>query len=254
MRYALAAVLLLAASVALALLARSHETFPLDREALDGAQALGRAYQPIAGLTNELNVPIAIAAFAIAAGAMLWRRRPEGVLMIGLALLARSFLDDVRGLIDRARPSGDFFIMDTVGGSSFPSGHVTTAVLCCAFWFVFAAEILPRRYVRRTRIAAVVVPALFAISRMWAGVHWLSDGYGAVLWGLCLVATLLALRPALRRACVASLSHVGWRLDAAPAPSRAPAPGPAPLPGAAPQPLRPLPVERPEEPPRRKAA
>ena len=49
------------------------------------------------------------------------------------------------------------------------------------------------------RTAAVVLTALVAIARVWAGVHWPSDAYGALVCSAATLALALAVRPALER-------------------------------------------------------
>ena len=115
-------------------------------------------------------------------------------------------------MVDRPRPSGDFAILDAVYDSSFPSGHVMTVALAFGLWMALAPAIVPRRLVWPARGAAAALVTLFALSRMWAGVHWLSDVYGAFVWSGLAIALLLAVRPALRRLCEGVAS--AWRRPA----------------------------------------
>ncbi len=94
---------------------------------------------------------------------------------------------------------GDFAILDMVRDSSFPSGHVMSATTFLGLWFLLAPELVPERFVRPVRYATAVGIALFATARMWAGVHWLSDTIGGVLWASALIALGVAIRPALVR-------------------------------------------------------
>ena len=75
-----------------------------------------------------------------------------------------------------------------------------TAVTVFALLCVFAPELLPRRAVAPARVLAVAGMVLAGTSRMWAGVHWFSDTWGAVIWALVPVLTVLALRPAIEAA------------------------------------------------------
>ena len=200
-RYALATVALGSASAVMGLLAHRHDTFPLDTKAMEQVQRIGSRYEPIAEVFNEFNWLIAMTAFAVGAIVLLVRRRPDGTLIFILAAGLRPYLNEFKALVDRPRPSGDFPVLDVVGNSSFPSGHVMTAVAYLGLLFILAPQILPRSFVTPARVAAVVVMLLYALSRMWAGVHWLSDTYGAVLWSATLLALLLAFRPALGQVC-----------------------------------------------------
>ena len=214
-RYALVAGALALAAVVLAALARSHTTFPLDGATMGWAQALGDAYAPVAGLTNEHDHAIAFVA-AIVGGSIAARRHVKLALIFVLAAAARPLLVALKAAVDRPRPDGEIAILDVVSDSSFPSGHVMAAVLVFGVWFALASEILPRRLVWPARAAALAAIALYAFARMWASVHWLSDVCGALVWGALAIAVLIALRPALRRAC-----HAGSDLLR---PRRAPAP------------------------------
>lgn len=74
-----------------------------------------------------------------------------------------------------------------------------TATAIFGLWFVLASEIVPRRLVVPVRITAASVIVLHSISRVWEGVHWVSDTYGGVIWASTMLALLMALRPAIRR-------------------------------------------------------
>ncbi len=200
-RYALVAAALLLPSVALAILAARHDTFPLDTATMIRAQALGSGYEPVAEVFNEYNWFLALASFTLGAGALLWRGRLDAALLFLLAAGLRPYLTQLKEYVGRPRPAGDFPVLDMVGDSSFPSGHVMTGVTFFGLWFILAGEILPRSLVLPARLLSAVVVALYALSRMWAGVHWLSDTYGGVLWASLLLAVLMAFRPLLGRVC-----------------------------------------------------
>jgi membrane-associated phospholipid phosphatase len=103
----------------------------------------------------------------------------------------------VTALVDRARPA--VTQLDAAPPtSSFPSGHVGAAV---ALYGCIA--VVAHREVRHRRLAALVVavccvvPVVVALSRVYRGMHFVSDVlFGAVgggLWLLLVVTTLLAL-------------------------------------------------------------
>ncbi len=208
-RYALAAVALLLPSAALAILAGRYDTFPLDTVTMTRVQAIGSGYQPVAEVFNEYNWLLALASFTLGAGALLWRGRLDAALLFLLAAGLRPYLNQLKEYVGRPRPSGDFPVLDVVGDSSFPSGHVMTAVTFFGLWFILAGEILPRALVLPARLLSAAVVALYALSRMWAGVHWLSDTYGGVLWASSLLAMLMAIRPLLAEVCARATD--AWR-------------------------------------------
>jgi hypothetical protein len=49
---------------------------------------------------------------------------------------------------------------------------------------------------------------------MWAGVHWFSDTWGAVIWTLALVLAVLALRPTIARLTGRAREDVGFEAAA----------------------------------------
>ncbi len=200
-RYALVAAALAVPSVALGVLASIYDTFPLDAAAMDRAQAIGSAYEPVAEVFNEYNWLIAITALTAGTVVLLFRRHLDAALIFLAAAGARPYLNELKDFVDRPRPSGDLLPRDVVGDSSFPSGHVMTAVIYLGMLFIFAREIFPRSLVLPVRVATVGMMMLYALSRMWAGVHWLSDTYGGVLWASTLLAILMALRPGFAEVC-----------------------------------------------------
>ena len=200
-RYASIAAALGTASAALGLLAHRYDTFPLDTAMMMRVTAVGSRYELVAEVFNEYNWLIALAAFTLGVAILLWRRHFDATLIFLLAAGMRPYLTELKAYVDRPRPSGDFPMLDVVHDSSFPSGHVMTAVVYFGLWFVLAAEMLPRRFVAPARVTCVAIVALYGTSRMWAGVHWLSDTYGAVLWASALLALLMTFRPALSELC-----------------------------------------------------
>lgn len=197
--YAAAAVALGGASVVLGALARQYDTFVGDREVAAGARGLGGFFEPVAYTFNELNAFIAIGMIGMIGGGLIWRRRLEAAAIVAAVVALRPLLNLAKDLVGRPRPAGDFPVLDVVRDSSFPSGHTMTAVTIYGLLFLFSAELLPRRYVMPARLVAVAGIVLAGTSRMWAGVHWFSDTWGALFWALTLMTAVMALRPTLAR-------------------------------------------------------
>ncbi|MDN3355037.1 phosphatase PAP2 family protein [Actinomadura sp. DC4] len=132
----------------------------------------------------------------LAAGVLLWWRRRDlyTVASLWAALGGAMVLYQVlKVTIGRARPPVAQMITHP-GGYAYPSGHATQAV---AVWGLLAALAVAGRG-RRARAlllgAAGLVIALIGISRVYLGVHWLTDVVGGYLLGGALLALLLALR------------------------------------------------------------
>lgn len=104
-------------------------------------------------------------------------RAPEGWVLIGGGVLTWASVTVTKTLVDRPRPS---IAVYDAAGMSYPSGHAAYAMAVVA-----AAIVLTRGTSRTTRIAVLTVAGVYALligaSRLYLGVHYLSDvlgGYG----------------------------------------------------------------------------
>jgi undecaprenyl-diphosphatase len=185
----------------LGVLAHRLDTFLFDQPVSRWMRELGPGFEPVADVFNEGNAVLALGAVSGGVALMTWRRNAAGVLLFLLAAGGRPYLTELKEWVGRPRPSGDFEQLDRVFDSSFPSGHAMTAVVFWGLWIALAPALLPRRWVLPARILFTAAIVLSAASRMWAGVHWFSDTWGAVVWGGALVLTLLAARPGLETLC-----------------------------------------------------
>jgi undecaprenyl-diphosphatase len=126
-----------------------------------------------------LLVPLAVIACVALIRAGLRREALAVALSLGGAMLIS---DLVKQLVSRPRPPVEH--LQTVSGSSFPSGHATQA---SAFWFslVFvlpAAGASPRVARAALGLALLTVLAV-AASRVYLGVHYPSDVVAGMLLG-----------------------------------------------------------------------
>jgi membrane protein DedA with SNARE-associated domain/membrane-associated phospholipid phosphatase len=126
---------------------------------------------------------------ALCAALLAWRRRwtEFWVLVAGMAI-TQVGIDVLKEVVDRPRPGGG--LVDT-SGSSFPSGHAAHSV----FYLWLAVTIVLRLRPGMARGAAVVtagfvLTALIGLSRVYLGVHYLSDVSGG--WALGAAAFSLA--------------------------------------------------------------
>jgi membrane protein DedA with SNARE-associated domain/membrane-associated phospholipid phosphatase len=130
----------------------------------------------------------------VAAALLVARRRwaELGVLLAGMVLVYAG-VHELKDMVDRPRPEGG--LVD-VSGSSFPSGHAAYST----FYVWLAVTIVMRLRPGMARGAAVVaagivLTALVGLSRVYLGVHYLSDVSGG--WALGAAAFALAAAVAL---------------------------------------------------------
>jgi undecaprenyl-diphosphatase len=134
-------------------------------------------------------------------------RRVSAILFAG-SVVGGGLLEVLLKLV-YARPRPDIVEpMVAVASYSFPSGHATLATVFFGGLAAVVFHVTPRR---RTRGAAVFAAALaagsVALSRIYLGVHWLTDVAAGILVGLFWVVVCATLTeifakrtPALRRA------------------------------------------------------
>jgi undecaprenyl-diphosphatase len=148
------------------------------------------ALTDIAKAITWLGAGGVVSALAAICGALLiWRRRwtEFWVLVAGMAI-TQTGIDVLKEVVDRPRPAGG--LVDTAG-SSYPSGHAAHSV----FYLWLAVTIVLRLRPGMARATAVVVTgfaltALIGLSRIYLGVHYLSDVSGG--WALGAAAFSLA--------------------------------------------------------------
>jgi undecaprenyl-diphosphatase len=129
----------------------------------------------------------------LTAGYALWRWRSRSIpLFLALVIGGQLVLADlIKGAVQRTRP--DLHPLAGFTGPSFPSGHTTAA----AATFLAIALVLGRDGTSRRRMwltaTAVALSVAVACSRVFLGVHWVSDVIGGLILGwtwvaLCAVA------------------------------------------------------------------
>jgi undecaprenyl-diphosphatase len=120
----------------------------------------------------------------------LWRRRWLDAVALALLVLGGAALVTVLKQTVR-QPRPDLFeSLAPESGFSFPSGHALLAV--CVYGYLAAVLVLedPRRWWRWCGAALLILLALgIAWSRLYLGVHWLTDvaagGLVAICWTAC---------------------------------------------------------------------
>ncbi|MBF6468364.1 phosphatase PAP2 family protein [Nocardia beijingensis] len=186
---AVAWVLLLGVLLGIGMLVRDTETDnPLLRWDRGVVATLAEYRDPM--LTSVLNVfgelgnttavvTVALIVAALAVGVL---RSWRPVLFLGIALLGEITLFlTTTAIIDRARPQVPHLDPHLPPTSSFPSGHVAAALTLYASTTALAWATANRWGYRLLAAAALLIPVLVGIQRLYAGAHYLTDIIGSVL-------------------------------------------------------------------------
>jgi len=145
---------------------------------------------------TQLHSTIGISVFTLILGIVLARRHKwYWVLALGLSVGGGMLLNVILKLIfHRNRPVWDDPLI-TLASNSFPSGHAAGATLFYGFFAVYVVSHMKEVWLRVVCVVvSVLMVALVAFSRMYLGVHYLSDVLAAisistawlvlVLWGV----------------------------------------------------------------------
>lgn len=118
--------------------------------------------------------------------------------VIALALVVAGVLSRlaVSGFVGDSRPPKVDWLM-SVHGFSFPSGHATTSALVAGALVWLLTQLVRSRGARLIAVSGLVLWAvLVALSRLYLGVHWISDIAGSwLLAGMWLALLCTAVRP-----------------------------------------------------------
>jgi undecaprenyl-diphosphatase len=170
---------------------------PGDTTAIEIAERLGVSWlTDLAKVFTHLGSAAVVGSLAFVSAALLVARRrwaELGVLVAGAVLIVFG-VHEIKDAIDRPRPPGGLI---GVSGSSFPSAHAAYST----FYVWLAVTIVVRLRPGMARGAAVVcvgiaLTALVGLSRVYLGVHYLSDvsagwALGAASFSLCTAVALV---------------------------------------------------------------
>jgi membrane protein DedA with SNARE-associated domain len=130
------------------------------------------------------------------AGLVWWlRRRTWRPLLLGIGAYGGATIlsNSIKALIDRPRPPASEWLAH-VSGSAFPSGHATESVAVYGMIAALAAAATPY-WGRRVGVwvGALILWTMIGATRLYLGVHWLTDVLGgAALGGVWLFSFLTA--------------------------------------------------------------
>jgi membrane-associated phospholipid phosphatase len=139
----------------------------------------------VAIIITNAGSPVAVGLLAAAAAALLWwrRRSPMSAVVVVATLAVATGVSTVtKEIVGAQRPPGAVQLLREVD-PSFPSGHVTGSLALLGIVGVVLSR--GRRRVIRFALASAVAVATVAVAltRLYLGVHWLTDVGGGLLLG-----------------------------------------------------------------------
>lgn len=150
-------------------------------------------------VTHLHSVP-GIIAMGLVFAALLYRRGERGWLVAVLVTLPTGMVLNVllKHAFQRARPHFDDPLL-TLSTYSFPSGHTASATVLWGLVACWLASGRPRPQAAAVLLAALCIVALVGLSRMYLGVHYLSDVLAAMAEGVAWLALCITGLSTLRR-------------------------------------------------------
>lgn len=144
-----------------------------------------------AALTLLGGAAVTLPLAALAALALLLRRHSiRAYILVATVLGERALVHALKEWVGRPRPlNGEF----DVGNMAFPSGHAANSM---TVYLALVILIAPAAHRRPLVVAAILLSVTIGLTRVFLGVHWLSDVIGG--WALGLATILLAAAAARR--------------------------------------------------------
>ena len=146
----------------------------------------------VGSIPSDTPVKIGLMALLVVAFPLALRRWHDWAFLLGALVLEVAVYVTSNFIVGRPRPPVER--MEEIVTNSFPSGHVAAAV---AFYVGITMIVFWHTSNVAVRAVAVVVgavvPMIVAISRLYLGVHYLSDIIAGALLGLTSVAVAMAI-------------------------------------------------------------
>jgi membrane-associated phospholipid phosphatase len=146
---------------------------------------------------TQVHSPVGMTIMSVLLAVMLWRQGHHyWTLSLGLAVPGGLLINTIIKLIfNRDRPIWDDPLM-TLSSASFPSGHTAGATLFYGFIAAYMVWNTKQRWAQAVIVVGcALMVALVGFSRIYLGVHYLSDVLAAVSMSLVwLVICLIAVR------------------------------------------------------------
>jgi membrane-associated phospholipid phosphatase len=148
-----------------------------------------------------LGAPMTLTIVAVAGSLLLlYRRRHSEAAVLSTVVLGGNLLNFcLKHLIQRGRPLFDDPIF-SLPSYSFPSGHAMASTVFYGFLSIYAVINARERYAACVAVAAAVfMVALVSFSRVYLGLHYLSDVVGGIAEGVAWLAFCFAALHYVRR-------------------------------------------------------
>lgn len=125
---------------------------------------------------------------------LVWRRAAwwTALWLVGTVAVGTAVQQAVKAAVGRERPRWPDPV-DSAHYAAFPSGHAMTAMVVCGLllWLLHVSGV-GRTLFRAVLAVAVVSVVGVGLTRVWLGVHWVTDVLGGWLMGATLVAVAVA--------------------------------------------------------------
>lgn len=162
-----------------------------------------------------VGLPVVLGAAVVVAAAILAvKKRPRWAAYLLLTTGIGGILNRVlKELFERQRPDLAEAIRSATG-HSFPSGHAMGATIVCGAFTYLALRALPGWNRKSAAIALAITTVLaIGVSRLYLGVHWLTDVVAGVSAGLVWVIATTVAYDSFRRARLARSRHDSRALE-----------------------------------------
>lgn len=148
---------------------------------------------PVLDFVSFIGKPPTLALWVvIAAAALWWRGRHRVAVFLIVTSLGGGIVDTlVKAAVDRPRPVVDHPVATAIG-KSFPSGHAMSSTVTYGALLVALYPLLPRRIRRVATVFTVLLILAVGTSRLFLGVHFVSDVIGGFVLGLAWLAGAVA--------------------------------------------------------------
>ena len=143
----------------------------------------------VTALGSTIAGAVVLATLALALLARGRHRLAAFTVVTGLGALG--LVPAVKALVGRLRPVVDVPVA-SADGPSFPSGHTVTVTVWVGVLLLVLLPVVPERWRRRTVVAGAVLVVLVGLTRLFLGVHFLSDVVVGWLLGLAWLAVTTA--------------------------------------------------------------